>query len=385
MMMQRICLVVGSVASLAGGACSDPTPPQGSGEVLWRVESGAPELPLVPVANSDRSAIYFPTPDNHLKKIRGSDGRVLWDIVTGVRQVVIPGMNAVLSADVVAIARVDIFAFDTATGSKRWSYVAPGLEETGDGPLAADESTIFAGGLDGKVHAIDARTGIPRWVVNLASPGRKVAAMGPTVSLGVVFVCSIDRTGIPDVGTLWALDATTGAVKWSHQFAPLFQGGTSACSDCPAVWHDLVIHAERDGRVFAFDRATGAVRWTAPPVVITGQPGQDERLAAAGGNVVLVTSSSGVGGIVAYDAATGTERWRRTDFNGSLFLPALDSTTAYVDHGWIFASYELLTGIQRWATPPSVRGPATDYKGTAIIAGDRIFVAGRNASYALRR
>jgi outer membrane protein assembly factor BamB len=137
--------------------------------------------------------------------------------------------------------------------------------------------------------------------------------------------------------------------------------------------------------VFAFDRATGGIRWTAPPVVITGQPGQDERFAAVGGDVVLVTSLSGAGGTAAYDAGTGSERWRRTDFSGSLFLPMLDSTTAYVDHGWVFASYDLLTGAIRWAAPPDLSGPVTDFKGTPIIASDRIYVAGNSGSYALRR
>jgi outer membrane protein assembly factor BamB len=385
--MQRSNLILPALGLVVmiTGSCAEPTTPGGGGPILWRVTSGAPELPLVPVANSDRSVVYFATPDNRLKKIRGNDGHVVWDVPAGIQMPIYPRMNAVLSAGVVALSKVDIYAFDTTTGSSRWTYIPADREETGDRPLVANDSTIFAGGLNGNVHAVNANTGVARWIRNLAAPNHSVAAISPTVSGDMVFVCSTDHTGVPYVGTFWALDVNTGEAMWSYQFAPLVQGGTSACYGSAATWHDLVIEPEGDGRVFAFDRATGSVRWIAPPVQSSGQPGQDERLAAVGGDIVLVTSVTGNGAIVAYDAATGVERWRRTDYSGSFFLPAVDSTIAYVDHGWVFASYDLATGAIRWATPRDFNGPATDYKGTPIIAGDRIYVAGLSASYALHR
>src|SRR5207248_1587170 len=118
-------------------SCSDPTPPGVGGSPIWRVSSVVAQLPLVPVANQDRSVVYFPTSDNRLKKIRGNDGHLIWDVSTGVNQPVIPRMNAVLSAGVVALSRIDIVAFDTITGVRRWKYVAADKEETGDNPLAA--------------------------------------------------------------------------------------------------------------------------------------------------------------------------------------------------------------------------------------------------------
>src|SRR5258708_600181 len=132
-------------------ACADPTSPPTPGQVIWRVLSGPPvgplQLPLSPVANADRSMVYFATDDNRLRKIRGSDGHVVWEVPAGAIAPVVPGMNAVLSASVVALAKVDIVAFDTATGAPRWLYQPADLEETGDDPLAANDSTIFAAGL----------------------------------------------------------------------------------------------------------------------------------------------------------------------------------------------------------------------------------------------
>jgi outer membrane protein assembly factor BamB len=146
-----------------------------------------------------------------------------------------------------------------------------------------------------------------------------------------------------------------------------------------------VIQPIEDGRVFALDRATAAVKWVAPRVHNVSVSLQDVRYVSAGATVALVTSDAVPGGIVAYDVATGTELWRRMENGGSLYPPVLDATNAYVDHGWVFASYDLATGATRWQTPQSQwHHPEAPYKGRPIIAGDRIYVAGYDGSYALR-
>lgn len=329
--------------------------------------------------------VYLATDDNRLRKIRGSDGHVEWDVSAGAIAPVVPQMNAVLSATVVALAKVDIVAFDTATGAPRWLYKPSDLEETGDDPLAANDSTIFAAGLKGRVHAVNAKTGTARWITDISEGKPHVGAFNPTIGANVIYACTRDFNAAPATGALWALDMTTGAVIWSYHFAPAVSGEGSSCWGSAALWHDLVIQPQEDGRVFAFDRQTGAVRWIAPMVHDPSMSLGDRRWAAVGGDVVLVTSQALAGMIVGYDAATGTERWRRTEWGGSIFVPVLDSTVAYVDHGWVYASYDLATGATRWQTPPSLSDPATLYKAEAIIAGDRVYVAARDGAYALRR
>jgi outer membrane protein assembly factor BamB len=382
--MQKLPAALLAAAVVLWGACSDGMGPGGGDSVVWKVPSGAPTdgLPFVPAANANRSMIYFATPDTRLKKVRASDGHVMWDVSAGVVRPVFPRWNAVVSANVVALSKVDIVAFDTTTGASRWTYVPADGEETGDAPLAANDSTIFAAGRKGHVHAVNAKTGMARWITNVSEGKPNVATFNPTLSVDIVFVCSKDFDANPASGAVWALEATTGAVKWSYHFVADVAGQATSCLGSAAVWHDFVIQPEEGGRVFAFDRATGQVQWTAPRVT---QFLSDTRWAAVGGDVVLVTSQTGSGMIVAYEAATGVEKWRRTEWSGSIFVPVLDSTVAYVDHGWVFASYDLATGATRWQTPQSFNGPETVYKGGPIIAGSRIYVAGRNGSYALRR
>ncbi|MEX2152608.1 MAG: PQQ-binding-like beta-propeller repeat protein [Gemmatimonadaceae bacterium] len=373
---------------LVAASCREGTGP-GTPEdfILWSVPSGSPTdgTPHDPAANADRSMVYFVAPDYRLKKIDGMNGQVVWESQAGSVSATFPQWNAVLSGHVVAIAKVDVLAFDTTTGLPRWTYVAPDGEATGYSPLVANDSTVFAAGRTARIHAIDASAGSARWVADLRESQPDIGALNPTYYDNILYVCTLNFLTLPSRGTLWALDAQTGSVKWTFRFQPELPTQGSACYGSAAIWQDLVIQPQEDGRVLAFDRRTGVLRWTAPRVHDVSQSLGDRRWAAVGGNHLLVTSQANRGMIVAYDPATGAERWRDTQHGGSLYPPVLDESTAYVDHGWIFASYDLMSGKVRWQTPQSVREPATVFKGRPIIVSDRIYVAGRNGSYGLRR
>lgn len=359
--------------------------PEGS-RVLWKVPSATLGTPYDPVANSDRSMVYFATTDHRIKKLRASDGAILWDVTAGGPITVFPRLNTVLSADIVAISKVDIFAFDTIGGAFRWAFRGDGDDQTGNSPLVADDSTIFSAGRSGRVYAVNGKIGTKRWVQNLRQDSPDdIAAFNPKISGDLLYVCTQNFSANPAQGKFWALDASTGAIRWSRSLAAELAGIGATCFGSPAVWQDLVIQPQSDGRVFAFDKLTGAVRWTAPAVHNKAVSQQTQRWAAVGGNALIVTNTAVPGMVVGYDPATGQERWRRTGNGDSLFPPAMDATTAYIDHGWIFAAYDSFTGTIRWQTPASLSDPETVFKGTAIISNDRIFVAGRDGSYALRR
>lgn len=366
-------------------ACDDVAGPSGGAVVIWRVPSNAYNTPWVPAANADRSMVYFGTSDMRLRKIRGADGTVIWNVSTGAPIAVFPRMNAVLSGSVIALAKNDILAFDTTSGAPRWTYQAPDGEFTGVSALVANDSTVFSAGYSGRVHAVNAETGTARWITDLRDGNLDVKALGPSLHEDVVYVCTRDFNANPSTGALWALDAITGEVRWSYAFSPELPTQGSACYGPPAIAGQVVIQPIEDGRVFALDRATAAVKWVAPRVHNVSVSLQDVRYVSAGSAIALVTSDAVPGGIVAYDVASGTELWRRADNGGSLYPPVLDATTAYVDHGWVFASYDLATGATRWQTPQSQwHHPEAPYKGRPIVAGDRIYVAGYDGSYALR-
>lgn len=384
--MRAFCIVV-IIGGCLSAACQDSAAPNGGAQVLWKVASSAIgfNTPLVPAASQDRSIAYFGTADFRLRKIRGSDGQVVWDVPTGGVEG-FPQWNVVLSSDVVAIDRgTNVAAFDTSTGAFRWQYLPADGDDAGYSALVANDSTIFAAGRLARTYALNSKTGVPRWVADLREGQSNIFSVNPSLSDGLLFVCTTDRNVAPSRGTFWALDAMTGDVKWNYRFLPEFAQQGSDCFGSAAFWQNLVIQPQEDGRVFAFDRQTGQVQWTAPRVHDVERSLGDRRWPAVGGSTLLVTSQANEGMIVAYDAGTGVERWRRTGFGGSLWLPVLDNDVAYVSHLWIFASYDLATGNTRWQTPQSLDDPEAPFKGSPVIAGDRIYVAGRDGSYALRR
>jgi quinohemoprotein ethanol dehydrogenase len=114
-----------------------------------------------------------------------------------------------------------------------------------------------------------------------------------------------------------ALDAKTGAVKWSYDPQVDGQKGRDACCDVVnrgvAIWQGKVFVGALDGRLIALDASTGKELWAtqttdpAWPYTITGAP------RVAKGKVFIGNGGAelGVRGYVsAYDADTGKLAWR---------------------------------------------------------------------------
>lgn len=157
----------------------------------------------------------------------------------------------------------------------------------------------------------------PRWTATL---GGNVSAT-PAVSLGTVFV--------PDYGgTLSAVDAFTGSVRWQRPVSD-YSGvpgdvsrTTPAVAGTSLVFGDGVSSVASTGgaRVMAADRFTGAPRWRTvidadPAAMVTTSPVVDD-------GIVYVGTASRVefgddhpirfrGSVVALDAVTGRVIWRR--------------------------------------------------------------------------
>jgi outer membrane protein assembly factor BamB len=360
--------------------------------VLWRVASAPSDnhFPHEPAVNADGSMAYFVTSDYRLKKIRGVDGKVMWDMDVKPIHETFPGWNVVLAGPAVAFAKVDIFAYDSATGRPLWSYVAPNGDETGYSSIVADETTIYAASQGGRAYAINALTGTARWITDLRESRSDVGALTPTLDNGVLYVATHSHAAAPEIATFWALDASTGAIKWTYHFSPEFPQQPTSAYGGAAVWNDLVIEPAADGRVFAFDRATGAVKWIAPRVHSIPPAGTswgDLRFPAVFGDNLAVTSSTG-NVLVGLDPRSGAERWRSADIAGAMYRPAVDEENVYVSYGSIFAAFDVTTGRLRWRDDgPLVEGPrpGTAFHGRPAIANDRLYVGGRDASYSLRK
>lgn len=222
-----------------------------------------------------------------------------------------------------------LVAFDLEATAVRWrTGRRPGFMGT---PTVAD-GTVFATstafrGTPSEVVALDLRSGAERWSAEIAGETKGT----PAVAGGTAYVAT-------EAG-LYALDAATGEVRWRAAGIPgvwtsptaTDRGVVALGRDAPLVafdhagaerWHAEVVgewrsdaptvtsdavYAVDDEGVRAFDRATGAERWTDPAGGKNRNAYGDHATVVADGGRVYVGGADGR--LVALDVARGERLW----------------------------------------------------------------------------
>ena len=160
-------------------------------------------------------------------------------------------------------------------------------------------------------HAINAssvRTLVPKWVATTTGD----VSGTPAVSDGAVFFGDFG-------GTLWKLDAQTGAVIWSHQVSDYTGIAGDLARTSPSLAGNTLVVGDLKGPfMLGVDASTGALIWKTqvhPDLhgIMTGSP------VLVGNTVITGVSASGAsapatatfrGEIVALDAQTGRIIWQ---------------------------------------------------------------------------
>jgi polyvinyl alcohol dehydrogenase (cytochrome) len=152
----------------------------------------------------------------------------------------------------------------------------------------------------------------------------------------------------PQGGTLWKVNAETGAVVWSHLISE-YNGITGSISrTSPALSHGLVLIGDLNGNMMGIEAETGNLRWITeldpnPNTIVTTSP------VVHGDHLYIATSSSGGGAarlafrgsMIALDILTGKIVWQtfvlpdNGGLAGGAFVnpPAID-----VEHGLVFGA-----------------------------------------------
>jgi outer membrane protein assembly factor BamB len=230
-----------------------------------------------------------------------------------------------------------VYAFDAMTGTIRWMFQTAG-HNVWAGPSVAG-GTVYVGGDDQNLYALNAATGVKLWSFNAGTP----IVNAPAVVGGVVYL---------GAGALYALSASDGRQLWSGlataagvSASPAVSGGrvfvgaytpgvrgtpnfyafnSAGCGAayCTPLWSAVVglppaalgeldgiqssaaVDASSvyvgapDGRLYALDPSNGAVRWAGPThgTQITAQqpnPTPIESSPAVANGVVYVSSFDG--------------------------------------------------------------------------------------------
>jgi outer membrane protein assembly factor BamB len=282
----------------------------GQGGIVWHLQTGGPvrSSPAVTVTR-----LFVGSGDGTLYAVDRANGRVVWRFDAGGPVHASPAVAKGLV--IAATMRGRIFAVEEGTGQLRWSMqtgaaiqlnpvLDPGWDYYTSSPTVLGE-TVVIGGQDGRVYALDLTTGKVRWS---AQTGARVRAT-PAIANGTVVVGSFD-------GRVYAYDLTTGASRWVfHTIGDTIDASKSgfdrrSVQSSAAIANGLAFVGSRDGGIYGIDLATGVGRWRATH---RGSWVLDSPAAVDG--VVYDGSSDGLF-VQAVDATTGHELWRQgTDGN----------------------------------------------------------------------
>jgi quinohemoprotein ethanol dehydrogenase len=214
----------------------------------------------------------------------------------------------------VTIAWSKVFAFDAATGKPLWKFdpqVPPewgarGCCDVVNRGLAAWGGNLYLGAYDGRLIAIDAKTGRQVWSVDAIDRSKPYSSTGaPRIANGKVFIGN-GGSELGVRGYLSAFDAKDGKLLWRFFTVP---GDPAKPYESPILrevartWTgDLLWRLGGGGTVWdgmAFDPGTNLVYFGTG----NGTPWVAETRSPGGGDNLFLTS------IIAVNADTGAYAW----------------------------------------------------------------------------
>jgi len=308
--------------------------PGPDGKVLLRMS--------VPVAHLDRAAVGRVDPQVQGDEVRLGPFVFRYDREAGTLTGTAPKELVPVYEIPLRLARVE--RFDVRPRPEMTAEVAkPAWTFDAGSPLWAGATfaggTVYAGGEDGRLHALDARTGAERWSFRAGGPIRTRA----TLAAGTLYLQADD-------GCLYAIDAAGGRERWRVRVVekPIerlpFDDPKSRYdrfgSDVTAAEGRLYL-GTHDGRVVALEPARGKKAWEfASGDSVLAAPAVD------GGRLFF---GSFDGNLYALDAGTGKLVWKRDTRAPVVSTPAVAGDRVVIgNRGYDLLGLDARTGEPAW-------------------------------------
>jgi outer membrane protein assembly factor BamB len=305
---------------------------------LWAAQVGVGLLYASPVVCNGR--VYIGSGDGRMYAFDAATGATLW---VGPQQSLFFVDSAAASRGLVFASSLysTFLAYKADTGEIAWTSE---LRDVRASPTLHGR-TLYVGSFDGRLAALDAETGAPKWSTNAECC---IFDQAPVVDGGRVFQMRTDDT-------LTAYDAQSGEQLWSKSE---FSVGTLAAARAMVFFNYYP-------NVVALDAATGAELWTAPLGAASASA------PAVANKAVFVTTSN----LRALDVATGAVLWE---------APAASIWGPSVANGVVYASslngewdaFDERTGSLLWSVTSGSGCGGTCTNSTPVIANGTLYLAG---------
>jgi alcohol dehydrogenase (cytochrome c) len=276
-----------------------------------------------PIVNGH--TMFITTPMDHLIALDATTGKVKWQYKAAISPITLKTVccdvvnrGVALYDDMVYMAMLDnrVMAFDAETGAVKWSkqLEPPGVGYAMTGAPLIVEGNVVTGiaggeyGGRGFIEALDAKTGDVAWKqYTVPSPSETGGNTWPKGNLyktgggGTWLTGSYDPEtktifwGVGNPGpwladlrpgknlytdSVVALDAATGKIKFSYQYTPHDTWDYDATNESvladityKGTAYKALLHADRNGNVFALDRTNGKFIYAKPFVTATSVTG----------------------------------------------------------------------------------------------------------------
>ena len=272
-----------------------------------KVSASSEQDPLRLRLDVDNGVIFAMNPKGEVTAYKGKQR--LWETKV-TKQELTSGVEAADGLVVVASRKGQVFALDQQTGEQKWTaqlsgaVISPALIQTGRVILMANDGTVFA---------LDEATGQQAWTYKMANAAFSLRGQASPVSLDPRTIAVASSNGY-----LYAIDSLTGAPRMQRRVA--VSDGRSDIQRLvdidaePVVVGQYVVTNSFQGQVTVLDLAAQRVAWSVDASSIN-RPEVAE-------NKVFVAQRDGK--LKAFDLATGQELWENEQLlNRNLSNPVL--------------------------------------------------------------
>lgn len=274
--------------------------------------------------------------------------------------------------------------FHTDVPAHRVGWASPSVDPA--------TGNVYAFGVDGHVHALDA-TGKILWQRQLTEEWGEISTHGgrtvsPVIEGDLVIVSTLNSGwGDQSRGTnrYFAFDKTNGSVVWiSSPQSKHYDTNYSTPAVLTVDGRRLLVVGGSDGTFHGIEATTGRPVWhleLSKRAILTSVAFRGTTVYLTHSEENLDTSEMGMVG--ALDArqsgtlASDKMAWHTYGFQGGFASPVIDAERLYqVDNGAVLGAFDLATGKKLWERPLG-----TIQKASPVVADGKLYVGTENGRF----